>query len=92
MNKKPDYEKEFDKFWNYYDHKISRQDAFKAFKALRRKGTSFIKIMKCARGYLEFLKSQKIHKSFNQDQKYPAGFLRNGYLFDYENFKYEPRL
>lgn len=83
---------EFSQFWNIYNHKIAEKDAFKAFKALRRKGIELERILKCTNGYLGFLKSQKIHKNFKQKKKYPAGFLRNDYLFDYEDFKYEPPL
>jgi len=82
--------KEFGEFWDYYDYKIIRQDAFKAFKALRRKGVEFETIMKATKGYLGFLKQRRVHENFEQQKKYPAGFLRNEYWKDYIDFKYRP--
>ncbi|NVM21394.1 MAG: hypothetical protein HWN68_06405, partial [Desulfobacterales bacterium] len=84
------FRKEFKEFWDYYDYKVSRQDAFKAFKALRRKGVEFEIIMKAAKGYMGFLKHKRIRDGFEQQQKYPAGFLRNEYWKDYVDFQYRP--
>ena len=82
--------KEFEEFWDFYEYKVSGQDAFKAFKALRRKGVEFGTIMKAAKGYLGFLKHRRVHEGFKQQQKYPAGFLRNEYWKDYLDFEYKP--
>lgn len=82
--------KEFNEFWGFYDYNVSRQDAFKAFKTLRRKGVEFETIMTAAKGYLGFLKHRRVHENFEQQKKYPAGFLRYEYWKDYLEFKYKP--
>lgn len=85
-------EEEFSQFWNIYNYKVSKKDAYKAFKAIRRSGVSLDRILKCTKGYKGFLKSKRVHDNFEQEIKYPAGFLRNDYLFDYENIEYKPPL
>lgn len=85
-------EKEFTQFWNLYNYKVSQGDALKAFNAIRRKGVSLERILKCTKGYQAFVKSKRVHNGFDQKIKYPAGFLRNDYLFDYEDIKYKPPL
>ena len=89
-NKK--HEKDFDLFWNAYDIKTARIDAFNAFKALRRKETSFEEIMEAVKGYKNHLKNEKIHKNFNKQPKYPAAFLRKEFWKDFIGIKYEAPL
>jgi len=84
------YIDEFSQFWNYYNFKVAKQDTLKAFKALRRKGTTLNEIMDAAKGYFNHLKNEKVHNNFEKSQKYPAGFLRNNYWKDFIGVVYKP--
>jgi len=84
------YIKEFNQFWNTYNVKTAKQDAFNAFKALRRKKVEFEKIMEAVKGYKNHLKNEKIHNNFDKKPKFPAGFLRNEYWKDFIGVEYRP--
>lgn len=84
------YTEEFSQFWDYYNFKVAKQDALKAYKALRRKGETFDNIMDAAKGYFNHLKNEKIHNNFEKNQMYPATFLRNGKFKDFIGVKYRP--
>lgn len=84
------YTEEFSQFWDYYNLKVAKQDALKAYKALRRKGETFDNIMDAAKGYFNHLKNEKIHNNFEKNQMYPATFLRNEKFKDFIGVKYRP--
>jgi len=88
-NKK--YAKEFDVFWDIYNLKTAKQDALKAFNALRRTGVDFETIREAVKGYANHLKSEH-QNGFDKKQKYPAGFLRNEFWKDFIGVKYEAPL
>ena len=71
------YTDEFSLFWNYYNYKVAKKDALKAFEALRRKGETFDNIMEAAKGYFNHLRNEKVHSNFEKAMMYPATFLRN---------------
>ena len=79
-------ENEFNSFWNMYNLKTARPDAFKAFKALRRKGVDFQEIQEAVKGYANHIYNEK-QRGFNKDRKYPAGFLRNEFWKDFIGVK-----
>ena len=81
------FKKEFDEFMDAYDMKVAPDDAFKAFKALRRKGVEFKTIMEAVKGYSNHLKNERWKK-----QMYPATFLRSNRWKDFVGVKYEPEL
>lgn len=80
-------EKEFNEFWEIYNLKVAKQDALKAFKALRRKGVSFKTIKEAMRGYANHLKNEPWKK-----QMHPATFLRNERWKDFIGVTHEPPL
>lgn len=84
-------EDEFKKFWEWYPIHISKIDAKKAFKALRKK-TSFTEITEALRGYANYLKKQRIKKNFDQTPMYPATFLRSERWRDFIGITYKPEL
>jgi len=85
-------ESEFDQFWKVYDYKVKKQRAFKAFKALRRKGISFERILNALRGYADFLHHKEVTENFQQKRMYPSSFLNDENWKDYEGFKHEAQL
>jgi len=84
------YIDEFSQFWNYYNLKVAKKDALKAFKTLRRKGETFDIIMEAAKGYFNHLKNEKVHSNFEKAMMYPATFLRNEKYKDFMGVKYSP--
>ena len=83
-------EKEFIQFWNYYNYKVAKKDAIKAFTALRRKDVAFNEIMEAAKGYFNHLKNEKMHSNFEKAMMYPATFLRNEKWKDFLGITYKP--
>lgn len=84
-NKK--YEKEFNEFLKIYNLNAAPKDAFKAFKALRRKGIVFKTIKEAVKGYANHLKNEPWKK-----QMYPATFLRSERWKDFIGVKHEEPL
>lgn len=84
------YTEEFSQFWEYYNFKVAKKDALKAFRALRRKGEAFDNIMGAAKGYFNHLKNEKVHSNFEKAMMYPATFLRNEKYKDFIGVKYSP--
>ena len=87
---------EFKEFWEAYPRKIEKEDAFLAFKALRRK-ESLKTIAKATNGYNDWLKKERLKKNLSKKEqvdyiKYPASFLRKNKWKTHLNFKYTPRL
>lgn len=85
-----DLEKEFARFYDGYDYKVSKDDARDAFKALRRKGIQEKEIIAAVNGYLAFLKMKKDQDHFEQSKMYPATFLRKNRWRDYVGIVYKP--
>ena len=85
------YEKEFDVFWDIYNFKVAKKDAFNAFKELRKKDVSFKTIKEAVKGYANHLKNER-DGGFDKKQMYPATFLRNEKWNDFIGVKYEPPL
>jgi hypothetical protein len=80
---------EFDLFWEAYPKHVHKQDALKAFVALRKKD-SLENIAQATNGYNAYLKKQGI-----EDPKYvlhPATFLRSDKYRDYIGIEYKPSL
>ncbi len=80
---------EFDLFWEAYPKHVHKQDALKAFVALRKKD-SLENIAQATNGYNAYLKKQGI-----EDPKYvlhPATFLRSEKYKDYIGVEYKPPL
>ena len=90
---KPDsLEDEFKEFWEAYGLKVAKEDAFNAYKALRRSGVEKADIARAVNGYHDFLKIKKEHENFDQQQMYPATFLRRNRWRDYIGIVYQARL
>jgi len=85
------YEKEFNVFWDIYNFKVAKKDAFNAFKELCRKDVSFETIKEAVKGYANHLKNER-EGGFDKKQMYPATFLRNEKWNDFIGVKYEPPL
>ncbi|GAF68465.1 unnamed protein product [marine sediment metagenome] len=86
------YTEEFSQFWKLYDMKVAKQDALKAFIALRRRPVFLSDIMASIMGYHNHLKNEKIHNNFEKRKMYPATFLRNNKWKDFIGVEYEPPL
>jgi hypothetical protein len=82
-------DKEFALFWELYPIHVAKQDALKAFKALRRKGITWPEIESATMGYRTVLKRKETPKDYVQ---YPATFLRNEKWKDYLGIKDRPSL
>jgi len=80
------YIEEFNEFWEIYNLKIAKQDAEKAFKALRKKDIEFQIIKNAVKGYANHLYNEK-QKGFDKQQMYPATFLRNEKWKDFVGVK-----
>lgn len=87
-----DIDSEFAEFWNAYPWKEGKQDALKAFTALRRSGVKLEDIAAGVNGYLDFLKHEKVINGFDRRPKLPATLLRNDRWKEYADFKYQPPL
>jgi uncharacterized protein YdaU (DUF1376 family) len=84
-------EKEFSDFWEAYPVKLKKNDAEKAFRALRKK-IDLETIVKAFNGYIDFLKDKRLKENFPQTPMYPATFLREERWKDYLDFQYKPSL
>jgi len=82
-----EYIKEFDIFWKIYNLKVAKEDAFNAFKALRRTGVTFETIKAAVKGYANHLKIETWKK-----QMYPASFLRKEKWKDFVGVEHKPSL
>lgn len=79
----------FDEFWTGYPKKVGKEVACEKFMILARTG-KIPELIKATNGYMDYLKSQKVHKNFNQEPMNPATFLMKNRWRDYIEFKYEP--
>lgn len=81
----------FDEFWAGYPKKVGKEVAREKFMILARAG-KIPELIKATNGYMDYLKSQKVHKNFDQEPMNPATFLTKKRWVDYINFEYKPPL
>jgi hypothetical protein len=81
-------EGEFDKFWTAYPKKVAKQDALKAYAALR-KSISLADIASALNGYNAVIKREQKDAKYIM---YPATFLRNEKWKDFVGVTYKPPL
>jgi len=81
------FEKEFKEFWDLYPRKTQKQDAKETFMVRCRQGLS-ADIIKALKGYLKFLKYQRIQNNFDQAPMYPKTFLNKNRWKEFINFEY----
>jgi len=79
----------FDEFWTGYPKKVGKEVAREKFMILAR-AEKIPELIKATNGYMDYLKSQKVHKNFDQEPMNPATFLMKNRWRDYIEFKYEP--
>jgi hypothetical protein len=79
----------FDEFWEGYPKKVGKEVAREKFMILARTG-KITELIKATNGYMDYLKSQRVHKNFDQEPMNPATFLMKERWRDYIEFKYEP--
>jgi uncharacterized protein YdaU (DUF1376 family) len=79
----------FDEFWDGYPKKVGKEVAREKFMILAR-GGKITELIKATNGYMDYLKSQRVHKNFDQEPMNPATFLMKERWRDYIEFKYEP--
>ena len=79
----------FDEFWGGYPKKVGKEVAREKFMILAR-AEKIPELIKATNGYMDYLKSQKVHKNFDQEPMNPATFLMKERWRDYAEFKYEP--
>lgn len=79
----------FEEFWKGYPKKVGKEVAREKFMILARAGY-IPELIKATNGYMDYLKSQKVHKNFEQEPMNPATFLMKNRWQDYVEFKYEP--
>lgn len=79
----------FEEFWKGYPKKVGKEVAREKFMILARAG-KISELIKATNGYMDYLKSQKVHKNFDQEPMNPATFLMKNRWRDYMEFKYEP--
>jgi len=83
----------FEKFWLAYP----REGRFYK-KACRQKFAAIVKAGKLDdlkagfAGYVDYLKSQRLERNFDQQPMYVSTFLNKERYLTYRNFKYEPKL
>jgi hypothetical protein len=82
----------FEKFWKAYpaEGRHAKQESKRKFAAICKRG-EMMKLSDGLRGYEDFLKSQKIKRSFDQRPMYAKTFL-NGRWAEFVGYKYEPPL
>ena len=90
--------KEFENFWTGYrsignkkDDIGSKQEAFKAYKALRKK-EDVSTIEAAYEGYSNFLKNKEVHDKFQQRKKYASTWLRSERWKEFIGVEYTPPL
>jgi hypothetical protein len=79
---------EFASFWEAYPKKVAKDDAFDAFKALRKK-VPLTDIVSALNGYSAVIKREQKPMEFIM---YPASFLRKNKWKDFVGVKYTPPL
>ena len=89
-------EKHFKAFWETYPHKMSKPDAYNAFKVLIKKEGIEI-IASATNGYNGHLKAQRVKKGIDLKEQmdyimYPASFLRKEKWKDFIGVVYKPKL
>ncbi|MEE9510407.1 MAG: phage replisome organizer N-terminal domain-containing protein [Candidatus Bathyarchaeia archaeon] len=84
------YTEEFSFFWDYYNNKVAKKDALKAYTTLMRMGETHERIMNAAKGYFNHLRNEKVYSNFEKAMMYPATFLRNEKYKDFLGVKYNP--
>jgi hypothetical protein len=84
-------ESEFSLFWDAYPIKEGKQDALRAFKALR-KTVSLETIARAFNGYMDFLKHERIKNNFDRRPKLAATLLRGDRWKEYLDFKFKAPL
>jgi len=82
------FEIEFKEFWDLYPRKTQKQDAKETFMVRCRQGLSS-DIIKALKGYLKFLKYQRIQNNFDQAPMYPKTFLNKNRWKEFINFEYK---
>jgi hypothetical protein len=87
-NKTPTPQREFESFWEAYPKRVAKQDALKAYTALR-KTTALADIASAVNGYNAVIKREQRDPKFIM---YPATFLRNEKWRDFVGVKYSPPL
>ena len=86
-----DFDPLFEEFWKAYPKKIAKEYAKEKFMILARKGL-VPDLIKATHGYLDFLKSQRIKRNFEQEPLNPATFMMKNRWRDYIDFRYRPKL
>jgi len=79
----------FEEFWKGYPKKVGKEVAREKFMILAR-AEKIPELIKATNGYMDYLKSQKVHKNFDQEPMNPATFLMKNRWRDYIEVKYEP--
>jgi uncharacterized protein YdaU (DUF1376 family) len=84
-------EEEFSLFWDSYPIKEGKQDALRAFKALR-KTVPLETIARAFNGYMDFLKHERLKNNFDRRPKLAATLLRGDRWKEYLDFKFKAPL
>ena len=79
----------FETFWKTYPLNIDKKESRGLFLALAEKGFAD-DVIKAAKGYVGFLKHQRIHENFEQKPMHPPKFLTKEAWKDYLDFEYKP--
>jgi uncharacterized protein YdaU (DUF1376 family) len=78
-------------FWSAYPVKLRKRDALRAYRALRR-NIPEMEIESGYRGYMDHLRSEKVHHKFDKQPMYPAKFLKDDNWREFIGFEYKPKL
>jgi len=96
--KETELEEEFEEFWKGYKamgnpkNKVgNKQDAYKAFKTLRKK-ISKDELIKALWGEADYLKHERLVNNFDKKKKYASTWLRSDRWMEHKDFKYTARL
>ena len=91
-DKKREIDAKFAEFWTAYprEGRLAKKESRIKFGALVKRG-ELAEFIKGFRGYLDFLKHQKLKKNFDQTPMYAKTFI-NGRWSEFVEFKYEPSL
>lgn len=96
--KEKELEDEFEDFWKGYkamgnpeDKAGNKQDAKKAFKALRKK-INKEELLKAFHGESDYLKHERLVNNFDKKKKYASTWLRSDRWQEHEDFRYKARL
>jgi len=95
---KTDIDNEFEEFWVSYKimkkkkNKVgNKQEAYKAFKALRKK-IGKDELIKALWGEADYLKYERLVNNFDKRKKYASTWLRSDKWREHKDFKYTARL